>query len=36
MAATYSFHSPVKAYVGEDFDTLLLSLAGDASNISVV
>lgn len=36
MASTYSFHSPVKTYVGEDFDTLLLSLAGNAKNISIV
>lgn len=36
MTSTYYFHSPVKTYVGEDFDTLLLSLAGDARNISIV
>ena len=36
MTSTNFFYSPVKAYVGEDFDTLLLSLAGDARNISIV
>jgi len=36
MASNYFFHSPVKTFVGEDFDTLLLSLAGDARNISVI
>ncbi|MEN8188378.1 MAG: iron-containing alcohol dehydrogenase [Thermodesulfobacteriota bacterium] len=36
MTSTYFFHSPVKAYVGEDFDTLLSLLAGDAENIAVV
>ncbi len=36
MTSPFFFHSPVKAYVGEDFDRLLLSLAGDAENISIV
>ncbi len=36
MSSAYYFHSPVKTYVGEDFDTLLLSLAGDARNISII
>jgi len=36
MMSAYQFHSPVKTYVGEDFDTLLLSLTGDAQNIAVI
>ncbi|MCK5069058.1 MAG: iron-containing alcohol dehydrogenase [Desulfocapsa sp.] len=36
MPLTYSFHSPVKTYVGEDFDTILLSLTRNAKNISIV
>jgi len=36
MIPTYFFYSPVKTYVGEDFDKILLSLVGDARNISVI
>lgn len=36
MPSAFSFHSPVKTYVGGDFDSLLLSLVGVARNISVV
>lgn len=36
MASSYFFQSPVKTYVGEEFDPLLLSLAGDARNIVIV
>lgn len=36
MNNPFSFHSPVRTYMNEDFDTILIKLIGDAKNIAVV